>query len=140
MEKLQPPRLLRSLWPLPLGRKKRIWQAYFSRLQIMQMLTCESLLCTDDMLANKSSSEVSLSECARVCVRARMLHCPSVAQAAGTHMPLWVTLQSKRTPTFCAQLSEIRASHCFRPSPAHTPRSPKNRHVAAMPFLAGSSP
>jgi len=51
-----------------------------------------------------------------------------------------VTLQLKRTPTFCAQLSEIRASHRFRPSPAHKPRSPKSHHVAAMLFQTGSSP
>lgn len=34
------------------------------------MLKCESLLCTDDMRANKSLSEISLSEraCVPVCV------------------------------------------------------------------------
>lgn len=55
-------------------------------------------------------------------------------------MPLWVTLQSKRTPAFCAHFSEVRASHCFRPSPAHKPRSPTNRHAVAMLFKTGSSP
>lgn len=55
-------------------------------------------------------------------------------------MPLWVTLQSKRTPTFCAHFSEIRASHCFRLCPAHKRRSPKNRHGVAMLFKTGSSP
>ena len=45
---------------------------------MMLTLRCESLLCTDDMLANKSSSEISLLEsvfvyvfvcvCVRMCV------------------------------------------------------------------------
>lgn len=81
----------------------------------------------------------SVSRSLHVCV-CEWLHCPSVARASGRHMPLWVTLQSKRTPTFCAHFSEIRASHCFRPCPAHKPRSPKNRHGVAMLFKTGSSP
>ena len=41
-------------------------------------------------------------------------------------MPLWVTLQLKRTPTFGAQLSEIRASHRFRPSLLTSRGHPRN--------------
>ena len=41
-------------------------------------------------------------------------------------MPLWVTLQLKSTPTFGAQLPEIRASHRFRPSLLTSRGHPRN--------------
>lgn len=104
---------------------------------------CESSLHTDDMLANKSSSEIRLLEsvfcvCVCVCVCVRVwLYWPICSQAAGRHMPR-VTLQLKRTPTFCAQLSEISLPP-LQTFPAHKPRSPKNA-MWQQCFSVGSRP
>lgn len=115
---------------------------------MMQMLKCEALLCTDDMPANKSLSEISLSErmcartrvsaCVRVCVREASL--PICSLGCGETYAVVGDCAIERDSRTCAQLFEMRASHSFRPSLAQTRRSPKIHHVAVMLFQTSSGP